>query len=1399
MVRIAHLADIHIMDRRRDEYAEVFERLYDDLRERKPDIIAVVGDIFDHKLRATAHNIADVIKFFVNLVSIAPVIVITGNHDTNCLTPGSLDLLTPVLSDHAGLQPPALTYFRHSGVYTAHDITWSVIATDGDLPPIVEPRPEGLHICLFHEEVNSAMLPNGIRMEDYKLSMASFDNYDVTMGGHIHLRQMITPTAAYCGSLIQQNIGEHHNGHGYMLWDIGDTVRADGIDIMNKKGFLRVNIDSEGNDTTELPIPAEPIYWEIMHDELTPQAFIDVICEKYVAMFNMVPRAVRAKTVEVRDVNGGGAAAAEQPSAAASLCAAQAASRTLSAHEEIIRALLATDPNVDRVIDMHRESWVDPEGYITGGKFRLLQFEFSNLYAFGPANAIDFTKLEGCVSGVIATNHTGKSSLIEAILFALYEIHPRAPIKSDVVRRGMPSGQMKLTFELDGKTGIIEKSINGEMSVHGRAIYRFMYDGEDRTRGGMVDTVAEIRSVIGDSMDALAGSFQLQGSETHGFINVTPANRKKLLASVMSLGSFENIERSTAKKLTAANATVKLLEGQYHGVSADAIKKAITDATVQHDMDVTEVASLTANSATLRDHTTTLAKKLGSAQATVDHTALEISKFIPVMDIEIIDHTSDIANWTGIIGSMTEEENKIGSEQCEFLVEMPTNTTEYIDKLTTDVSLAATKLERLTELARADELSVASVQKPSRSIDQLNQLLACVKDQSCPYTAPVQPTFPRVDKSIHPALATAINGARPTASEIATTTGATAPDSSTVSTSLKWDAVKYAQCVKEQPTFDFDANVAQTTKLVDAHTKIMAKRTALIDELRLHKYPKIDVTNYALVGLDTTRARLQSANDKMSAAKYLARVKSKLEFNPDCASCSKASRVFTAPAVNLDAVNTAHNSELLSVLNAATIHAKECDVEKLAVTALRDAALAAQKSYDEFLVLDSAQRAHEITSTWDGIMRIIQRMNYWNQHDVLAWTEYDFASKTYDVNFSQWSLNHDADALKSSAEATADLLQWERLATAKSAYDSAIELVHGAREEHGITVAQLLLSNQSRARAIRALHWCTSAQVASEQKQVARRDQDTCRELHTANIESMAAVQREFDDSSAQCTDAAAQLTTLQNSAAQRTKEIAQHTIELKHEVSRSESLLAATTESLTLKSYRSVLRPAGGIGDKLLDRGRALLENKINDGLRELGAKFGIGIDAEYNVNINMPQDKTLPASLGSGYQKFVLSLAARLAIWRFSDNPRPDAFIIDEGFGSCDEEYLDSMACALETLATSPQGPKLLFIVSHVDVLKMRVEKALEIVVNPTGSYVSNTKSTQAIMVVEEADAAPDLGDLVVDHERDGYLHCAACRKSILVSGAKRHLGSKTHASAIERVLKLEAKAALKLAAGK
>ena len=253
-IKIVHLADVHIQSRRRREYDGVFKQLYASLRAEKPDVVVVAGDVFDTKTQASPYDFDDVAQFFRELVSIAPVVAIPGNHDTNCLAPGSLDLIQPLIADHRHLQAPAMTYIRDTGSVEAHGIRWVAAAVDGPLPPVEGHGPTP-RVLLFHEDVDGASRPNGEAVREARMGLADLAPYDLALGGHIHLRQSLSPRAAYCGSLIQQTVGEGHLHHGYLLWTLERDPGAPppyrtavpggrGVDLPNVDGgFLRVELD----------------------------------------------------------------------------------------------------------------------------------------------------------------------------------------------------------------------------------------------------------------------------------------------------------------------------------------------------------------------------------------------------------------------------------------------------------------------------------------------------------------------------------------------------------------------------------------------------------------------------------------------------------------------------------------------------------------------------------------------------------------------------------------------------------------------------------------------------------------------------------------------------------------------------------------------------------------------------------------------------------------------------------------------------------------------------------------------------------------------------------------------------------------------------------------------------
>ena len=86
------------------------------------------------------------------------------------------------------------------------------------------------------------------------------------------------------------------------------------------------------------------------------------------------------------------------------------------------------------------------------------------------------------------------------------------------------------------------------------------------------------------------------------------------------------------------------------------------------------------------------------------------------------------------------------------------------------------------------------------------------------------------------------------------------------------------------------------------------------------------------------------------------------------------------------------------------------------------------------------------------------------------------------------------------------------------------------------------------------------------------------------------------------------------------------------------------------------------------------------------------------------------------SGGESFLVSLALSLGLSAMaSHNVRVDSLFLDEGFGSLDEEALDT---ALQTLAELRQDGKLIGIISHVPMLKDRIDIRIQVVPGPGGN---------------------------------------------------------------------------------
>ncbi|MBP2134148.1 exonuclease SbcC [Methanomicrobium sp. W14] len=88
------------------------------------------------------------------------------------------------------------------------------------------------------------------------------------------------------------------------------------------------------------------------------------------------------------------------------------------------------------------------------------------------------------------------------------------------------------------------------------------------------------------------------------------------------------------------------------------------------------------------------------------------------------------------------------------------------------------------------------------------------------------------------------------------------------------------------------------------------------------------------------------------------------------------------------------------------------------------------------------------------------------------------------------------------------------------------------------------------------------------------------------------------------------------------------------------------------------------------------------------------------------------------SGGESFIISLALALGLSAMSGkNVRVDSLFLDEGFGTLDDEALDT---ALDTLSGLRQDGKLIGIISHVPAIKQRIPTKIEVIKKQGGKSV-------------------------------------------------------------------------------
>jgi len=137
------------------------------------------------------------------------------------------------------------------------------------------------------------------------------------------------------------------------------------------------------------------------------------------------------------------------------------------------------------------------------------------------------------------------------------------------------------------------------------------------------------------------------------------------------------------------------------------------------------------------------------------------------------------------------------------------------------------------------------------------------------------------------------------------------------------------------------------------------------------------------------------------------------------------------------------------------------------------------------------------------------------------------------------------------------------------------------------------------------------------------------------------------------------------------------------------------------------------------------------NRRLREMTDRYLLIHDEEQPLELNVIDNyqagEIRSTKNLSGGESFIVSLALALGLSQMaSRNVRVDSLFLDEGFGTLDD---DSLETALETLAGLRQDGKLIGIISHVTALKERVSTQIQVIPESGGRSILSGPGCQRI----------------------------------------------------------------------
>jgi DNA repair protein SbcC/Rad50 len=196
---------------------------------------------------------------------------------------------------------------------------------------------------------------------------------------------------------------------------------------------------------------------------------------------------------------------------------------------------------------------------------RPVSLHLSGFTAYRAPTDIDFEGAD--LFALTGATGSGKSSVIDAICFALYGSIPRLSGVAPIVSLGKPEARVRLVFEVEGDTWTVSRLVVRQGDGASQRDVRL--EGPGVALEGVRDVDARIVRLLGLGFDHFTRTVVLPQGRFAAFLEDGPAAREKLLKQLLDLGVYEDMRKRGASHATRLEGEIAVIDAQLHDLLVD--------------------------------------------------------------------------------------------------------------------------------------------------------------------------------------------------------------------------------------------------------------------------------------------------------------------------------------------------------------------------------------------------------------------------------------------------------------------------------------------------------------------------------------------------------------------------------------------------------------------------------------------------------------------------------------------------------------------------------------------------------------------------------------------------------------------------------------------------------------